>query len=131
MKKAVLAFICLVILMGAIGAAVIDRPYVDLQAEDIVSASVTLTPPEKTVAIEDKEALASLMNELVTYNMDQRYMEYAGQGVVFDLTLSDGKTQTVNAYNPFLVIDGIGYKTSYEPCAELANYANGLLRGRE
>lgn len=128
MKKAVLAFICLVIFMGAIGAAVIDRPYDDLKAEDIVSASVTLTPPEKTVTIEDKEELAALMQQLVTYSKDQGYTEYDGQGVVFDLTLSDGKTQTVNAYNPFLVIDGVGYKTSYEPCAELTNYANGLIR---
>lgn len=128
MKKAVLAFICLVILMGAIGAAVIDRPYDDLRAEDIVSASVTLTPPEKTIDIEDKEELAALMQQLVTYTKDQSYKEYDGQGVIFDLTLSDGKKQTVNAYNPFLVIDGVGYKTSYESCAELADYANGLIR---
>lgn len=127
MKKAVLAFICLVILMGAVGAAVINRPYSDLKAEDIVSARVTLTPPEKTVTIEDKEELAALMSELVTYNRDQSYTECDGQGVVFELTMADGRTQSINAYQPYLVIDNVGYRASYEPCAKLANYANGLI----
>jgi len=127
MKKAVLTFICVVILMGIAGVAAINRPYSDLKAEDIVSAKVTLTPPEKTVTIEDKEELAALMNALVTYNRDQGYLECCGQGVVFELTLADGKTQSINAYNPYLVIDDVGYKTSYEPCAKLADYANGLI----
>ena len=30
-------------------------------------------------------------------------------------------------YNPFLVIDGVGYKTKYEPCEALNHYANRLL----
>ena len=30
-------------------------------------------------------------------------------------------------YNPFFVIDGVGYKTKYEPCQALSAYANRLL----
>ena len=30
-------------------------------------------------------------------------------------------------YNPFLIIDGVGYKTKYEPCQALNSYANELL----
>ena len=33
----------------------------------------------------------------------------------------------IMAYNPFLVIDGIGYRTKYEPCQMLNSYANRLL----
>ena len=31
------------------------------------------------------------------------------------------------AFNPFIIIDGIGYKCKYEPCEALNNYANRLL----
>ena len=41
--------------------------------------------------------------------------------------MTDGTQTEVMAYNPFLVIDGIGYKTKYEPCEALNSYANQLL----
>ena len=53
--------------------------------------------------------------------------EYDGQGVVFTLTMVDGTQTDIMAYNPFIVIDGIGYKTKYEPCEALNSYANELL----
>ena len=30
-------------------------------------------------------------------------------------------------YNPFIIIDGIGYKCKYEPCEALNHYANELM----
>ena len=41
--------------------------------------------------------------------------------------MTDGTQTSIMAYNPFLVIDGIGYKTKYEPCEALNSYANRLL----
>ena len=53
----------------------------------------------------------------VSYGGDNNsYTEYAGQGVIFTLTMEDGTQTEIMAYNPFLVIDGVGYKTKYEPC---------------
>lgn len=104
------------------------RPFRDLEAGDIRSASVFLSPPGETVPIPDTAALAELLQNVIVYRRDDSYTEYAGQGVTFTLTLSGGTRREVTAYNPFLVIDGAGYRTEYGPCEALNAYANELLR---
>ena len=42
--------------------------------------------------------------------------------------MTDGTQTSIMAYNPFLVIDGVGYKTEYGPCEKLNDYANKLLK---
>lgn len=103
------------------------KPYKDLDAAQIVSAKVLLTPPGKTIEIENIQELVEYLNDVVIYHEDNSYTEYSGQGVVFTLTMTDGTQTDIMAYSPFLVIDGIGYKTKYEPCAALSSYANELL----
>ena len=103
------------------------RPYRDLEVADVVSASVRLTPPDTELEIPDLEKLVSYLNQVVIYGRDGSYTEYAGQAVLFTLHLADGSTTDVVAYNPFLVIDGVGYRTKYEPCEALNRYANELL----
>lgn len=105
------------------------RPFRDLDREDIRSASVLLTPPGETVPIPDTERLAELLQKVVTYRRDDSYTDYDGQGVVFSLTMADGARREVMAYAPFVVTDGAGYRTKYEPCQALSAYANALLRG--
>ena len=77
--------------------------------------------------IPDTAELAEYLSQVVIYDRDDSYTEYAGQGVVFTLHMTDGSTTDVMAYNPFLVIDGVGYRTKYEPCEALSRYANQLL----
>ena len=86
-----------------------------------------LTPPDKTVEIEDISELVGYLNDVVIYNQDNSYTEYVGQGVTFTLIMTDGTQTEITAYNPFLIIDGVGYKTKYEPCQALNSYANELL----
>ncbi len=64
---------------------------------------------------------------MVIYQEDNSYTGYNGQGVTFTLTMSDGTQTQIMAFNPFLVMDGIGYRTKYEPCEALSSYANRLL----
>lgn len=68
-----------------------------------------------------------LLKDVVIYNEDNSYTEYSGQAVIFMLTMADGTQIEIVAYNPFLIIDGVGYKTKYEPCEALNHYANMLL----
>lgn len=75
----------------------------------------------------EKKELVEYLKDVVIYKKDNSYTEYAGQGVTFTLTMSDGTQTQIMAYNPFLVIDGVGYRTKYEPCEALNNYANRLL----
>ena len=53
------------------------------------------------------------------------YRNYTGQAVIFTITMSDGTQMEVMEYNPFIVINGLGYKTKYEPCEE-RNYSLNL-----
>ena len=103
------------------------RPFKDLEAADITSANVRLSPPDTTIQIVETEELASYLNEVVIYNKDNSYTEYAGQGAIFTLSLADGSQVEITAFNPFIIIDGIGYKCKYEPCEALNNYANRLM----
>ncbi len=114
----------IIIVYYAVGG---KKPFKDLEPSEIVSATVRLTPPDTTIQIEEMEELAGYLKDVVIYNEDNSYTEYSGQGVIFTLRLSDGTQTEIMEYNPFFVIDGVGYKTKYEPCQALSAYANRLL----
>lgn len=133
-KRWLIALLCLAVIgCGILAASVMAgrRPYKDLTAADIQSATVLLTPPDITLEIPDTGELAEYLSQVVIYDRDDSYTEYAGQGVIFTLHLADGSTTDIMAYNPFLVIDGVGYRTKYEPCEALNRYANQLLGSGE
>ena len=133
-KRWLIALLCL----AAIGCGIFAasamagrRPYRELTAADIQSATVLLAPPDTTLEIPDTGALAEYLSQVVIYGRDDSYTEYAGQAVRFMLHLADGSITDIVAYNPFLVIDGVGYRTKYEPCEALNRYANELLSSGE
>lgn len=119
----ILFFIVVVVFLFTTG----KKPYKNLDAAQIASAKVLLAPPDKTIEIEDIPELVDYLNDVVIYNQDNSYTEYDGQGVIFTLTMADGTQTEIMAYNLFLVIDGVGYKTKYDPCKALNSYANELL----
>jgi len=131
-KKALIVILACIVLIGMImivyRTAAGKKPFQDMEPAEIVSATVRVTPPDTTVQIVDIEELTGYLNEVVLYREDNSYTEYSGQGVVFTLVLSDGTQTEVMAYNPFFVIDCVGYKTKYEPCQALSAYANRLLK---
>lgn len=132
MKKWIAAVLVLCAALGVVlcfGMAG-HRPYRTLSGADISSATVRLIPPDEELQIEDIDALAELLRDVVIYKRDDSYTEYSGQGVIFTLTMSDGSQTSIMEYNPFLVIDGVGYRTKYEPCEALNHYANQLLNER-
>ena len=130
-KKALISVLTCISVIGTVMmvyyAVGRKKPFKDLEPSEIVSATVRLTPPDTTIQIEEIGELTGYLNEVVIYNEDNSYTEYSGQGVIFTLKLSDGTQTEVMAYNPFFVIDGVGYKTKYEPCQALSAYANRLL----
>ncbi len=118
-------FASITLIAFAVGSG--RRPYKNLDASQIASATVRLTPPDKTVQIVEMEELVSYLRDVVIYREDNSYTEYDGQGVTFALTMTDGTQTEIMAYNPFLVMDGVGYRTKYGPCEALNGYANRLL----
>lgn len=102
-----------------------------LKKIELVSATVQLIPPDKTIQVKELDELEDLLEDIVIYNQDNSYTEYTGQAVVFTITMLDGSQMEVTAYNPFVIIDGVGYKCKYEPCEELNEFANELLNDSE
>ena len=94
-----------------------QKPYKDLKASNVVSATAHLSPPDKVIQIADTdiEELVSYLNEVVIYNEDNSYTEYCGQAAIFTLTMADGTEEEIIGYNPFVVINGTGYRTKREP----------------
>lgn len=108
------------------------RPFRDLEAADIAAASITLMPPDVTLELDEAEikTLAELLGDLRITWPDQSYTEYAGQAVQFTVAFADGTETELTDYNPFLIIDGTGWRTAYGPCEALNRFANELLRER-
>lgn len=127
MKKAVPLLLVLVCVMGLSGCSVPKKPFRELTGAEIRSASVRLSPPDLTVLIQDTDHLAELLQEVTLYEADPSYTEYTGQAADFTLELEDGTQTTVTAFSPFLILDGVGYRTEHDSCEALARYANGLL----
>ena len=108
------------------------RPFRGLEAADIAAATVLVGPPDVTLELDagEIETLADLLADVRITRPDQSYSEYAGQTVLFTVTMADGTAANVTAYNPFLIIDGTGWRTAYAPCEALNRFANELLRER-
>lgn len=106
-----------------------EKPFKDLTTGEVTAASVRLTPPDTEVSLTEEEIvqLVNILNNVVIYQQDGSYFEYNGQWVEFTLTKQDGARLSIVAYNPFLVLDGTGYRTKYEPCEELNRFANSLV----
>ena len=103
-----------------------ERPFKDLEASEIASATVYLEQDDKTIQINDIDELTDYLNVLIIYGEDNSYKEYSGSATVFTLTMTDGTQMYIVPYMPFLVIDGVGYQAEYETCYALTRYAVNL-----
>jgi len=106
------------------------KPFNNLKYSDVSSIGVLATPSNKAIIIEDNEQikeLVDILSSVVIYKKDESGKNYCGQLVQFTLTMKDGKTIQVGAYNPFIFIDGKCYRTKYEPCEKLNNLGNRLI----
>lgn len=133
MKKRLLIIGSAVIIVAVILLLIIQpwgkKPFKDLSVNNIASVSVELLPPQKSFDLsgDDIAELTEILNSVVIYNKDSSHTQYAGQAIIYTITKTDGTILTVNAYNPFLIIDSVGYRTKYEPCEELNALGNKIL----
>lgn len=105
-----------------------SHPYKNLTVEEVSSVTVELYPPNTKAELDSQEIedLVEILHKVVIYKEDNSYTEYAGQGVLFEITKTDGTITRIIAYNPFVIIDGVGYKTKYEPCEQLNWLGNNI-----
>ena len=134
-KYAVVASI--VFLLTAVAAVLIRleavRPFENLRAEDIASVRISLQSPDAVVLIEDEARIAEIAGVIITvitYEKSDEWQDYVGQSAAFTLTMKSGEETEIVAYNPFVIINGQGYKAEYEPCENLSSVANRTLNDR-
>lgn len=132
-KKILIPVLCALVLAGGVLAKLYligMKPLRGLAAGEVTSATVELYPPDATLELtqEEIEELVPILNRVVTYQRDDSYTEADGQAVIFTLTKTDGTQLRVQAYNPFIVIDRVGYRTKYGPCEDLNQLGNDVLR---
>lgn len=122
----IIVLILLVFILGKMFGG--SKPFQTLDANEIQAISVKLIPPGETFVLSETEIqeLVSLLNDVVVYHEDDSFHEYAGQGVIFTIIRNNGLKTTVNANNPFIVINNIGYQVKYTTCEKLSQFANGL-----
>lgn len=85
-KRLIIAAVCIILLFIVIVVFLLTmgkKPYKNLDATQIMSAKVLLSPPDKTVEIEDIPELVGYLKDVIIYNQDNSYTEYAGQGSYF------------------------------------------------
>lgn len=139
MKKALKIIVVLFILAGSVFAVrsiisnnIGSKPFEFLSRSDIESVSLKIDPPETKCVLDDKqiEDLVEILQKVIIYKKDNSYKEAAGQAVIFTIIKTDGSETTVTAYGDFIIIDGTGYKTEYEPSEELNVLGNNIGKTR-
>lgn len=134
-KKVLITALCALLLAGGVLAKLYligEKPLRNLDSAEVTAATVELYPPDATLELTQEEIneLVPILNRVVSYQRDDSYVDYCGQAVIYTLTRTDGTQLRVQAYNPFLVVDGVGYRTKYGPCEELNQLGNDILRER-
>lgn len=128
------ALVCLVLLFAAglwVGRSMAGQaPLAGLTAGEIQSVQLELNPPDTSHYLTQEEIarLVPLLNQVVTHRRDDSWRDYNGQAVVFTIRKTDGSLLTVMPFNPFIIIDGVGYQTEHTPCEALSRFGNTLRR---
>ena len=132
MKKTIFVIFSLsmIIMLATACGSTKTKPFETMSTDDVVSATVELLPPDVIIDLSFEEIveLVEILQTVEIYEQDDSYRDYAGQAVIYNITKNDGTQQIIMAYNPFIVIDEIGYKTKYEPCEELNALGNTIAQ---
>ncbi len=131
-RKIIIALLMLsCLLLSACGKKSVESKISDLK--HVKSISVTIRPPESTIELSEEQIdeVVNILKKATIGQKDDSYRELNGQWVEYDITYKDGSSISVASFNPYIVIDGVGYETDYEACEELSSYANSLLESDE
>ena len=108
-----------------------NKPFKDLSANEIAAVSIELMPPNKTFELTPNQIndLASVLQTAVLYNKAP-LEPLAGQSVIYQIEKTDGTTIKVEPMGDLIQIDGVRYKTKYEPSEELNRLANDIANSK-
>lgn len=99
-----------------------SKPFSKLERSDIMEVSVVFGGfPAYPLAQEDLAPLAEALRAVELYEEDDYYGYVGSAFLSFQMDLSSGESYYITPANPFFIIDGVGYRTEYQPCETLSN----------
>jgi len=103
-------------------------PYKDLSAHEILCVTVEIFPLKVRGELSDDEIddLVAILRTIEINNRDDSHNEYGGQAVIFTIVMTDGAEEVISAFNPFIIINGIGYRT--DVCYELSGLGGTIAK---
>ncbi len=104
-----------------------QKPFSDLYTEDVASASVQITPPGISIALEEDEIeeMVELLQDVVVYQRDSA--SYVGQqSATFSVIKTTGSIMEVTITSTVIGIDGDYYRAEEASCEALTQFANNL-----
>lgn len=130
-KASIIVSLLVIAIIGILLAArfVGVRPFKEISEDEIARVSVELLPPGEVLELSESDisALVEILRTVTIYRKDDSYGEYNGQAVIYTITRTDGSETIINNCNPFLIVDGVGYRTKYGPSEELSRLGNEIL----
>ncbi|MGI5900731.1 MAG: hypothetical protein ACOX8S_12610 [Christensenellales bacterium] len=110
------------------------KPFSDISAGDIKSASVRAIAPNETAPVVRKETfdeLAEILRQVTIYRRDDSGRNMAGQLITYTVELTSGQSISVGAYGSYMYIGDVCYKAEYEPSEALNSLGNKIIRGEK
>ena len=134
MKKKILIIGSIVVVLIALLLVVKpwgNKLFKNLSEDKISSVSVELLPPNKTIDLTQNQIinLVNTLQTVVIYN-EVPIEPLAGQAVIYRITKVDGTVMKVEPFGRLIQIDGVRYKTKYEPSEDLNRMANEIVSGK-
>jgi len=132
MKRIISFLITLIVLCSILSGCskTGTKPLTELKVDDVVSADITLMPPNTTITISDPanlEQLVALLNDIILFEQDDAGRQAEGQLVTVTVTRADGSTASVGAYGSYIFYNDICYRAEYEPSEALNGFGNSFL----
>ena len=128
MKRKIFVAVMLVFAgLAVLAVSAGTRPLEGLRAEEVQRVTVSRYPNLETeLTAEETARLVPLLNALTVYRKDPTWRDYSGDPPVFTLDLTDGTTLVVFPYNPFVVINGTGYRADRKGMKNLSDFARAI-----
>lgn len=132
-RNLILILIGAVVLILAVVLFVIfgwgKKPLKDLKAQDVVSIQIQTAPPYEETVINNEGEIKQFVDEMqkiVVYE-ERTVDNKAAKQVVFTLTMKDGTTKRISAYEPYVKIDNVAYRAKGNPCEALSKLGKDFL----
>lgn len=124
-KKVTIGILISIVVLLIIGVYILNlgkKPLKNLSISEITLIEISELPPNEVKYIdkkEDIETIISKLSKVVVYDKVKQN-DYNGQVHIYTLIKKDGSRRELMISNPIVAIDGVFYKTKYDPAHDLS-----------